>query len=266
MPAIEDVNHFLPWDKSQIIRFVFLDLIAGIPERSIAWLKSHYDELGDDLRALLQTLEEYLAGQDLNVGESDTLRVFWIKFLEHTSDSRHIITSGSLADRDPAAPHSSKWASIAVLLGESTQISPAPPHLQLTYQTKWEWEQATGRGEMWTPRKDKVITECINAYLVWLETNVMPLELDNPEKMCQAMAFGLVTPDEALTLWPSIKDHESNRPEAMRAALDDPFWVESNDHRVVMAMAMHFVPYEAFSNPDCVSKSFPRFWDMMATL
>lgn len=266
MPTIEDLSHFLPWDKSQVIRFAFLDLIAGMPERSVTWLEHHYEELGDDLHALLGTLKQYLAGQDLDVNESDTLRVFWSKFLEHTNDSRRIITSGSLDGRDPAAPNSSKWASIAVLLGKNIRTFPLPPHLQLTFQTKWEWEQATGRGEMWTPRKDRVITECVSAYLVWLETNVMPLDLDNPEKMCQAMAFGLVAPDEALALWPSIKDHESNRPEAMRAALDDPFWVESDDHRVVMAMAMHFVPYEAFSQPDCVSKSFPRFWDMMAAL
>lgn len=253
----------MPWDKSLIIRYAFLDLIRGVPQRSIKWLEDNYNDLGDDLRALLRTLKQYLAGEDLDVGESDTLRVFWLEFLRSRGDDREVVSSGTLKLRDPASPQSSKWASIAVLLGQQPDPTVKAPHLALTYRAKWQWEQATERGEMWVPQKDQVIAELWEAYLIWRQTGVMPLVVDNPEKTCQAMAFGLTTPTEALALYPGIADHESNRPVAMQAALDNLEWIVSDDHRVVMAMAMLGVPYENFSNPGCVTKSDRHFWQRM---
>ena len=259
----------LPWHKSLIIRFAFLDLIAGIPERSIRWLDDHYDELGDDLRALLRTLKQYLAGENLDVGESDTLRVFWIKFLEHTNEKRKIITRGTLDNRDPLDQESSKWASADVLLGKRPPA--VDPHIALTYQARNEWEQATERGEMWPARKDDIITECIEAYAEYKRTGVMELRLNNSEKGCQGVAFGLISWREMRRRWPKSVNHESNRPEAMRIAMRRARlrkvlrWlkIDSDDHRVVMAMAMLGVPYEAFSNPMCVTKSCPFFWDIL---
>lgn len=267
----------LPWHKSLIIRFAFEDLIHGMEQRSIEWLEDHYDELGDDLHALLRTFKQYLAGEDLDVGESDTLRVFWIKFLEHTSDKRQVITRGTLKLRDPADRQSSKWASINVLLGKRPPAT--DPHIALTYRACNEWEQATERGEMWPARKDDIITECIEAYafykrhwwLFWSKKRRMPLRLNNSEKGCQGVAFGLISWREMKRRWPKSVNHESNRPQAMRTArrrarLRKVFWwlkLKDDDHRVVMAMAMRGVPYEAFSNPMCVTKSCPFFWDIL---
>ena len=255
----------MPWDKSLIIRFVFLDLIHGIPERSIKWLEAHYDELGDDLRALLQTLKQYLAGEDLDVGESDTLRVFWLKYLEHVGQSRKIIVHGTLKLRDPEDRESSKWDSIAVLLGE--QSTSSDPHVALTYRALEEWQQATKRGEMWPAIKDENITEMMDSWL-----NGTELVLDNSEKGCHAVAHGMITPKEMLRRWPKSVNHESNRPKAMRSALRRTRlrrlfpWIKikSDDHRVVMAMATLGLPREAFSNPDCVAKTWPQFWQFLA--
>lgn len=262
-----EIQSRLPWDKSLVIRFAFLDLIHHVPERSIKWLENHYDELGDDLRALLRTLKQYLAGEDLDVGESDTLRVFWIGYLRHIGEDREIITSGTLIDRDPADELSSKWASIAILLGERRPAT--DPHIALTYRAREEWEQSYERGEMWPARKDENITEMMESWI-----NGTPLRLNNSEKGCHAVAHGLMTPSEMLAKWPKSVNHESNRPKTMRTALQRAklrkvFWwikIKSDDHRVVMAMAMRNVPRERFSNPDCVSKSFPRFWDLLEAL
>ena len=260
-----EVQALLPWHKSLIIRFAFLDLIHGIPERSIQWLEDHYDELGDDLRALLRTLKQYLAGEDLDVGESDTLRVFWIGYLEHIGETRRIITRGTLKARDPHDRLSSKWASIAVLLGKRPTAT--DPHISLTYRAVCEWEQTYERGEMWPARKDEHITEMMDSWI-----NGTPLALNNSEKGCHAIAMGLITPNEMLRRWPKSVNHESNRPKAMRSALRRAKlrkvfrWlkIKSDDHRVVMAMACAGLPREAFSNPDCVTKSFPGFWKLHA--
>jgi len=259
-----EIRHRIPWDKSLIIRFAFLDLIHGIPERSIKWLEAHYDELGDDLRALLRTLKQYLAGEDLDVGESDTLRVFWLKYLEHVGESREIIVRGTLKLRDPADRKSSKWASIAVLLGKPARSS--DPHVALTYRALEEWQQATDRGEMWPATKDENISQMMDSWL-----NGTELVLDNSEKGCHAVAHGMITPREMRRRWPKSANHESNRPKAMRSALRQKRlrrifrWIKikSDDHRVVMAMATLGLPREAFSNPDCVAKSFPYFWNLI---
>lgn len=262
----------LPWHKSLIIRFAFEDLIHGMEKRSIKWLEDHYDELSDDLRALLQTLKQYPAGEDLDVGESDTLRVFWLKFLEHVNDHRKIITRGTLKLRDSQDHQSSKWASIDVLLGKRPPAT--DPHIVLSYQARDEWEQATERGEMWPARKDEIITECIESYVGYKQTGVMKLRLNNSEKGCQAVAFNLISWREMRRRWPKSVNHESNRPKAMRTALRRArlrrlFWwlkIESDDHRVVMAMAMRGAPYEAFNNPMCVTKSFPLFWEVLSLI
>ena len=286
LPA--EVQHRLPWHKSLIIRFAFLDLIHGKEQRSIDWLEAHYDKLGDDLHALLRTLKQYLAGEDLNVGESGTLLRFWHYFLWTTNDKRSIITRGTLKlrniSRDPdlinwsvdeLAEHpeeTSQWASIAVLFGKRGTKRHIDPHISLSYRTRNEWEQATERGEMWPARRDDFITECIEAYADYRQTGVMKLRLDNSEKGCQGVAFGLISWQEMKRRWPKSVNHESNRPQAMRfalrrARLRKVFWwlkIWSDDHRVVMAMAMRGIPREAFSNPDCVNKTCPFFWEILA--
>lgn len=262
-----EIQRRLPWHKSLIIRFAFLDLIHRVPERSIKWLEDHYDELGDDLRALLRTLKQFLAGEDLDVGESDTLRVFWIKYLEHIGDTRRIIVQGTLRYRDPNDRRSSKWASIAMLLGERPAIT--DPHIGLTYRALCEWEQSYERGEMWPAYQDEIITECFESF-----ADGKPLRLNNSEKGCQAVALGQISWREMRRKWPKSTNHESNRPKAMRQALwryrlrKVLPWIKiiSDDHRVVMAMAMLDVPREAFSNPDCVTKSTPYFWEIMSLI
>ncbi len=272
----------IPWDKSLIIRFAFLDLMHGIPKRSIKWLELHYEELGDDLRALLRTLKQYLAGEDLDVGESATLLRFWSYYLWTCNEGRTIITHDTLNLRDVSndwrlinwnvdelCDHpegTSQWASIAILFGKRGTRRKTDPHVQLSYRARNEWEQATERGEMWPARKDETIAECIDAAL-----NGATLRLNNSEKGCAAVALKRITPREMRRRWPKSMNHESNRPKAMRfamrrARLRKVFWwlkIWSDDHRVVMAMACTGIPRKAFSNPDCVNKTTPLFWELM---
>lgn len=285
-----EVRKRLPWDKSLIIRFAFLDLIHGVPGRSIDWLEEHYDELGDDLRALLRTLKQYLAGEDLDVGESGTLLRFWRYFLWMRGEKQIIIIRGTLKPRtvsndpdlinwtvDELSEHpekTSQWASIAILFGKRGTKRKPDPHISLSYRARNEWEQATERGDMWPARQDEIITECIESYVGYKQTGVMELRLNNSEKGCQGVAFGLISWREMKRRWPKSVNHESNRPKAMRRALRRKRlrkvfrWIKikSDDHRVVMAMALLGVPYEAFSNPMCVSKTFPLFWEVRPLL
>lgn len=277
-------KELLPWDKSWIIRLAFLDLINGIgPWRAMYWLEQHRDELSDDLLALLRTLKQYQRGEALDVGESATLLRFWRYFLWMRGDKRAIIVRGTLKSRrvdiNPALiawevdaladrhhEKSSQWASAAILHGKNGRRHDIDPHIALSYEAREEWLASLRENRMWTPRKDANITECMATWVMWRQYGFMPLVVDNAEKACQAVAFGLMTPDEMAERWPKSLNHESVRPDAMRQALAHPWWIVSNDHRVVMSMALLGVPRECFSNPDCVAKSFPRFWDFLNTV
>ena len=93
---------------------------------------------------------------------------------------------------------------------------------------------------------------------------------------CFLMAFGVLTPKEAKRLWPQIQYHESNRIKEMTRTSRDlgrGDIVYSDDHRVVQADAMWLQslnlkrPVDAikqrFHNPNCVNKTWPRFWDFL---
>lgn len=275
-----DVTSLLPWHKSLIIRFAFQDLIDGKPERSIAWLEANYTTLGDDLRSLLRSLKQYLAGEDLDVGESGTLLRFWRYFLLVQGDPRMMHVRGTLRRRpvysnpdviDMGGDElllldggTSQWASIAALMGRIQKPQRVPGHLQLTYDAIQLWNEAQIDGVMWPARKDHIISEMVEAWLNWRHTGDMRLVVDNAEKALFAERFGLITAREAEWRFPQLVGHESDRIKAMRRYRR--WWwiiVGSRDHRVVQALAMSGKRC-IYLHRRCVSKSWPQFWPFMA--
>ncbi len=280
MLAIEDHT---PWDKSWIIRCAFLARRDKDPVVK-DWLRANIATLNDDLLALLRTLEQDESGLALDVGESGTLLRFW-RFVSWAEGiDRTIITHGTLTDRpitnDPAVIHmtlaqlraldnsTSQWTSIAVLCGNRGEPGPdMPNHLRMTFEAIGYWETIKRWDEPWLPRIDQAINTQAWAYYNWRCTGVMKFTPLQAEDFCFAVAFGLMTLEEGAKRWPSLRTHESDRIAAMQEALNS--WqtgVSSDDHRVVQAMAMRYGSRVQFSNPDCVAKTWPQFWEFLSTL
>ncbi len=284
MPTLDD---FMPWDKSRIIRYSMLDVIHGHEQNALTWLEENYETLGDDLIALRRTIKQYIAGQDLDVGESGTLLRFWRWILWSQGDTRRIIRRGTLQSReicdDPSIlklnlvqlleldKSTSQWASASVLW--SKERFPGrliPPHLHLTYIVLQEWQEARDAGYRWEARKDETITAQATAYIEWRETGEMHFKPEKGEDFCFAAIFGLITPEEGRIQWPALRGHESNRVVAMKEAQAAVAWSRwdgishSRDHRVVQALAMRHGDSIKFTHPECVNKSWPQFWEFIA--
>ena len=276
-----EIQLLLPWHKSLIIRFVFLDLIRGKVDRSIKWLEDNYDSLGDDLKALLRSLKQFLAGEDIDVGESGTLLRFWRYYLLTIGDDRQIIVRRTARKRQfyrgtdviNMTDHqllmldngTSQWASIAALCGRITRpAGELPGHLELTFNAIKLWQDAEFYEEMWPARKDRYITEMVEAWLEWHRTGIMKLRIDNAEKAFFGAMFGLITPEEAYQQFPQMVHHESNRIKAMKR-YRHRWWfvVGSRDHRVVQGLAMRGRRC-VFLHRRCVNKTWPQFWKLMS--
>jgi hypothetical protein len=96
------------------------------------------------------------------------------------------------------------------------------------------------------------------------------------EDFALAVALDEMTVEEGARRWPKLSQHESNRLREMPRLLklmrsyDGSQKIDAPpDHRLVMAIAMR-ANYDGpslgpkdFTNPGCVSKSWPRFWDFV---
>lgn len=266
----------IPWDKSWIIRMTFISLVHGEIDHALDWLDANVDTLGDDLVALRRTLRQYLAGEDLDVGESGTLLRFWRFFLWSRGDTRHIITRGTLTSRPiynrrnvllmsdgemlQLDNGTSQWASIALICGNITVPNGALPfHLQMTVDALDAWTPD------WQPRKDQTILRQAEAYVEYRRTGMLNFIPEQAEDFCFSVAGKIMSIRKGKKRWSSLKGHESNRPRAMRLALRP--WRRKNrsrDHRVVQSLAM-FKPHLKFTHPECVAKTWPQFWEFLST-
>lgn len=95
------------------------------------------------------------------------------------------------------------------------------------------------------------------------------LNPNNPENIPLQVVFGYMTIAEAVSKFPQIKHHESDRSISIPRALAEMRCntpISTDDHRVVKAIAMycgkHGIPVK-FEHPECVSKSNPNFWECL---
>jgi hypothetical protein len=267
---------YIPLDKSWIIRMGILDLVNGY-DTCINFLRKEQC-LNEDLGSLLCASEKWGLEKEITVGESGTL----YRFLKYASwklgADKKFILEGTLRNRSICDDSSiinwpleklltldngtSQWASASVLLGNDERIENPPYKLQVTFDAVQHWEQARKAGKTWVPRYDETIKTQASAYLNWLRTGRMNFEPQQAEDYCFARAFGLMTSEEGEAKWPSLRGHESDRIAEMEIALQQSE-VTSKDHRVVQAIAMRRNSAYGFINPDCVRKSWPKFWEFL---
>jgi len=275
---------YIPLDKSWVIRMGVLDLVNGCKEDSISFLKSQ-KVLGDDLMALLRILERWDTDQEIEVGESGTLYRFLKFVVWKLGLDKKFRISGTLKDRsicdDPRIIDysikqlleldggTSQWASASVLFGNDEVIERPPYKLSLTYQAVTHWKNQKGKGEHWLPRYDETILNQAEAFLKMLDGEKIEFIPEQAEDYCFARVFGFITKEEGEKLWPSLRNHESDRiveVETEIARYEAGNKIKSKDHRVVQSIAMkgkidgRKVDIES---PNAVNKSWPEFWDFL---
>jgi hypothetical protein len=290
---------YVPWFKSQIIRVAILDLIRGYGPGDLIRFLDSQEDLGGDLKALRRIAEAWVyQNKSLDVGESATIYRFVSFYSWKYGISRPIVVSGTLAERAEemgATPDivnwplaklltleggTTQWATMAILMGNKEVLPQVPFYIQQTYNVMEHYDKQRDEGKVWIPQRDITLSTQIEEYIRFLKTGktaIKPTKLGDCDLACFLMAFGIITPGEAKDLWPMIQFHESNRVKAMREALEQLLLgniICTDDHRVVQALAMLIQSKnlsisaddirKRFHNPNCVNKTWPRFWDFLA--
>ena len=270
------LDKYISYDKSWLIRMGVLDLLHGFRDTE-DFIGKQSESLGTDIDALARASAQWRKGQPIEVGESGTL----YRFLQYAawklgSDAK-FVKSGTLQNRKiynkpdvvtmslekllALDNGTSQWASIAVLMGnDDPKPNPMPYKLGLTYEALEHWKNSRNAGRTWQARKDETIARQADAYIGFLRTGKMNFKPEQAEDYCFARAFGILSAAEGEVLWPSLRTHESDRIVEMEKALSQSD-VSSKDHRVVQAVAMKKHDKVTFLYPECVTKSWPKFWD-----
>jgi hypothetical protein len=180
-----------------------------------------------------------------------------------------------------------QWASAAILCGNEERIENPHPKIRVTYDAFDHWHGKIGLP--WKKQHDMTIMGQALAYLNILEGKTVNYVPQDAEDYCFSRAFGFMTKEEGKSRYPTLRGHESDRiveMEKQLSNLSSRKLVDSNDHRVVQAISMMYVTkrkahikkavelgmtseeiirriQSKFSNPNCVSKSWPQFWKFM---
>lgn len=268
-------KNYIPLDKSWIIRMGVLDMIHGRNE--INKFLAKQKNMGEDLLALKRASQDWNK-KEINVGESGTLYRFlqfasWKlnldkKFIKKGTLRNRKITSnpkiinyplGKLLKLDSGT---SQWASVSVLMGNSTKPKKIPFKLATTYEAVRHWKNH----KPWVPKYDETIQKQAETFLKLLKGQKQKFKPAQAEDFCFAYIFGYISKKEAEKKWPALKGHESNRfieMDDMIKKMDSRKTVDSKDHRVIQALVMWALVNDKkfkITYPDSVNKSWPQFW------
>ncbi|MBS3142951.1 hypothetical protein J4464_06200 [Candidatus Woesearchaeota archaeon] len=285
MPKFQDLESYIPWDKSDAIRKAVLDIAMGNPPNPFFQTPN----LGDDLQATYRCALAWPNNEPLHVGESATLlrNLRYLTYLEERP--REFVLSGSLRTRkvsdNPAMIHESlddlmlrdggtqQWAAAALLLEYPKRIHEHIPDEIKVYASKEafeHWILQIARGALWTPKKDATIAAQARAFYVARHGDAVRFTPTHSEDYCFARAFDLITAEEGQSRWGNkLANHETDRiPEMERSLLllENEGIVDTTDHRIIQAMCMRAVwqrqTYEVV-HPKNVGKTWPQFWDFL---
>jgi len=280
---MNELQKYIPLDKSWIIRMGILDLVNGYDD--ITKFLDKEKDLGDDLIALKRVAKDWNTNKPLDVGESGTLYRFIRFALWKLKKENEIVKRGTLKNRNicdnpgiidwPLEKllgldnKTSQWASAAYLMGNKKRTDYPLPKLELTYEAVAYWHGKRRYDLCWAPRFDKTIEKQALAYINLLKTGKMDFTPKHSEDYCFARAFDLITAKEGEERFPSLMGHESNRLKQMDELLKEMSYsnkILSRDHRVIQALVMRqkFLKKELFiQNPNAVNKSWPLFFDFI---
>jgi hypothetical protein len=294
----ELMSRCIPRDNGWPIRLGFLDVTRGYGSNDVVTYFKKQTDLSGDEKAAMAVFSAWSGKEPLDVGESGTMYKLARFYLWKMGIDREIITHGTLIKRVAEMEATQKiihwslkklltlekgtsqWATAAILLNKRDILPEISFYLQKTYDAINHWTECRQAGKVWEGRTDPTITVQCQQYFNLLENGkieIKPTRLGDCDLYCFFKAFGLITTAHGKRIWPQLQKHESNRIEGMESTLSQLHseqTIYSNDHRVVQAEAMLLQFIEPrlsiecirarFSNPDCVTKKWPLFWEFMA--
>ena len=276
---------FIPLSKYWSMRLGFLDIINDT--KLFIPLIEEREDIGDDLRVLIRISKEWNNKNEHNVGEAGALyrllRFYsWKHNLDKTfikektlkereiCDNKEIVNwpISKLLELDNNTP---QWASAAILTSSINQGEEIPDDyfLNLSKEALEHYNKSKELEIVCELRYDETILNQAEAFMQLLaegKTDFKPIQQDD---YCFARAFNLITKEDGEKRWPELKGHESNRLEEMEKQIENlnhEREIDSKDHRVVQAIAMLSLlegKETNFSHPECVSKSWPEFWEFL---
>lgn len=280
-----------PLDKTYTRVMLALDFKHGFTGSHQILEASEFD-LPDDTATFLRALDDYAQERPVRVGEggANYRTMLYLSYLE--GRDTEFVKEGSLIDRniieDPNIitlsneellelnDGTTQYLIARMIWDDTLLVSPAliekEYKLRVAAQAINDWHQAREVGEQWRPRVDETIARQAEAYRRFAQTGVKDSEFEmwQPEDYCFAKAYEYTNAKDAEDMWPRLRHHESDRIEAMELAIQQAVnskekeLITVNDHRVVQAIAMRYgLSRERFKHPDCVTKSWPRFWEFI---
>jgi len=278
---------YIPLDKYWIIRMGFLDIVNRKEKDIIKIIgRERRKKLGGDVSALLNVAKNWSSKKEIKVGESGTLFRYLQFAIWKLGLDKKLIKSGTLSKREiyddrriinwsltdllKLDKGTSQWASAAVLLGNEEKLKNTPYFLRMSYEAAKHWRERRAKGLVYDIKYDQILLRQAQTFLGVLNKKETNFTATNPDDYCFARAFGFITKKEGKEKFPAIQGHESNRLDEMEKCLkqlNDGKIVETDDHRVVQAIAMLARVKNKkvkFSNKECVNKSWPQFWDFLS--
>ena len=165
--------------------------------------------------------------------------------------------------------NTSQWATASVLLGDKKRLKKPPFKLKLTYEAVSHWKKQRKNNKSWVPRFDQTILNQTKTYLELLKGKKAKFYPEQAEDFCFAYVFGFMTVEKGGKLWPSLRNHESNRISEMKKVIKQAEKGEkiiSKDHRVIQAIIMWGKVNKKevdIKYPSAVNKSWPQFWNFV---
>lgn len=278
-------DHYIPLDKSWIIRMGILDLMID-SDHTVKFLQNYSGVLSDDLKALLRASRQWLSEEVVDVGESGTLFRFMQYMAWKQGRDVNFQKAGTLETRkitnDPriiglSIPEllkldggTSQWASASILCNDTgtSSLRETPYKLALTIEAKQHWLQTRANGQSWRPKIDSTLENQALAFIKWLNTGLMEFKPLQAEDFPFAVFFDLMTTEEGERLWPALRHHETDRISEVtyvQNQIKNMNPVDSADHRIIQAAAMRHGNVATFTTKSirAVNKSWPTFWKFL---
>jgi hypothetical protein len=289
------IRNTIPFDKSIVIRYLMLDLKNGNWHGTNSFIKENMGEnLGDDVTAALNARLSWDKSTTINVGESGTLLRFLTYYNWQTDAGKEFEIHGTLQDRaisnDKAKiltnsltklltldGGTSQWASAAYLFrADSARLPRVSPHkLRVTKTAVDDYRIELWKYNRWVAPLDRTILNQAMAavnYKACKGTRMMYVYVYHSEEYCLARVFDRITVEDGAARFPSLANHESNRlveTDRAKAQFQATGVIDSNDHRIVQALVIFAILNNmkyTCTNPNCVTKSWPKFWEFAKLL
>ena len=283
----KELKKYIPLDKSWAMRMAILDLLHGKSDRAERLLDEQ-ELLSDDLRALKRILVEWDKEEVIDVGESGTIYrylqfISWKEGLIKEFHTHKTLKNRKITNNPEIVFYSqsklltldngtSQWASISALCGDQERIENPPFKLALTYEAIDYWNKKNLYNQDWEFRFDQTIFEQAKSLLDFIKKGKITFIPKQAEDYCFARSFDLINARKGESLCPSLRGHESDRIEEMERELmnySQGKEISSKDHRVVQAIAMKGRVDRKevhFKYPNAVNKTWPQFWEFLASV